>query len=485
MNILRLGLGRCLVVASAFLSLTGAAWAAGTTITVDGTSAYPYDVEAVQAALDNPSYDTVILNGTFDFGEGGVQITRPDTTLTGPATILGGAKWIEHPWIGWWQYAVEVAAADTKVENLTFVGQYDAAILVHFAGTGSGHVDISGNSMTECYVGIAGVPEATNGDVSIDIHDNTISTCVVGIFGETNLPFTYAMDIRNNRIEDIWVDGVRVFTVSAPLDIIDNEFANAAWDAIWVSSWYLGGESDPEFGDNPPVNIIGNTIELADYGTGIMVGTSVSGINDVLIKNNVLKGVAGYGGLMKQPYGHNNRFIGNDLSEVTSYGPQIFLTGGRDNLFLNNKLGKTEPWDIDWVNGAIVEETAAILSSTVNWHLNDLGTPDPVNSGNVFIANNFRATGLPGWDDENSDHAGAVLLLDYIQRYTLEELPYEEPVMTENIVIELGKFPRVNGKKTKVCTQVRDMSNLIPDDMIPGTNRVAGWRRCERAARRQ
>ncbi len=490
MIIQKQGLGRCLVVASAFLSLTGAAWAAGMTITIDGTNTYPYDVEAVQAALDNPSYDTVILNGTFNFGdlaigeEGGVQITRPNVTLTGPATILGGAKQIVHPWIWWWRYAVEVAADGAKVENLTFVGQYDAAILVHFAGTGSGHVEISGNSITGTWAGIAGVVEETNGDVSIDIRNNAISESVFGIIADSNLPFTYAMDIRSNRIEDIWVDGVRVFSVSATLDIIDNEFANAIWEAVWIGSWFTGGATDPEFGDNPPVRIIGNTIDIADYGTGIMVGTSAHGINNVLVKNNVLSGLAGYSAIMKQPYGHDNRFIGNDLSEVTSLGPQIFLVGGRDNLFFNNKLGKTEPWDIDWLEGAIVEETAAILSATANWHLNDLGTPDPVNSGNMFIANDFRATGLPGWDDAHPDDAGSVLLLDFIQTYSADlSVAYEDPFTTENIVIELGKFPRIDGKKTDVCTQVRDMSNLYPDDMVPGTNRVAGWRRCEKTDR--
>ena len=51
-----------------------------------------------------------------------------------------------------------------------------------------------------------------------------------------------------------------------------------------------------------------------------------------------------------------------------------------------------------------------------------------------------------------------------------------------SVVIELGRFPRVDGKRTNHCTQVRDMSNLYPDDMVPGTNHVAGWWLCERDA---
>lgn len=480
MNIQSSGLIRCLVVASICLSLTGVAWATGTATTIDGTSAYPDDVEAVQAALDDPSFDTVILNGTFDFGDGGVQITRPNVTLTGPATILGGGKQIEHPWIWWWWYAVEVAAVETTVENLTFVGCNDTGILVHLAGSADGHVDIAGNSFTWCPAPIAALPETTGGEVSIGIHDNTISSCLFGVIGESNVPLTYSMDIRNNRFEDIWLDGVQVFSVSAPLEIIDNEFA-AGEAAVFVGSWWVGGEIDPEYGDNPPVNIIGNTIDIIDYGTGVIVGTSAHGINNVLVKDNVLTGEAGYGALMKQPYGSNNRFVGNDLSELTSYGPQLWLLGGRDNLFLDNKLGKTEDWGFDFLPGTVFERTAATLSSPINWHPENLGTPDPVNSGNVFIANDYRATGLPGWDDMYPEEAGSVLLLNFVTRYPADfSIAYEEEVTTENVIVELGKFPTVEGQKTDVCKQVLDMSNLYPDDQVPGTNDVAGWLRCEK-----
>jgi hypothetical protein len=481
MNIQASGLGRCLVVASVCLSLTGVAWADGTAITIDGTSTYPDDVEAVQTALDDPYFDTIILNGTFEFGDGGVQITRPNVTLTGPATILGGGKQIEHPWIWWWWYAVEVAAVDTTVENLTFVGPHDSAILVHLAGSPDGHIDIAGNSVTWCAAGIAAVPETTGGDVTIGIQDNTISSCVFGVIGETNVPLTYSMDIRNNRFEGIWVDGVRAFSVSAPLKIIDNEFPNSAGNTgIWIGSWFVGGETDPEYGDNPPVDIVGNTIEIADYGTGIMVGNSVAGINNVLVKDNVLTGEAGYGALMKQPYGSNNRFVGNDLSELTSYGPQLWLLGGRDNVFVNNKLGRTEDWGFDFLPGTVFERTAATLSSSINWHPENVGTPDPVNSGNVFIANDYRATGLPGWDDMYPENAGSVLLLNFMTRFSADfSIAYEEDTTTENVIFELGKFPTVEGKKTDVCTQVLDMSNLYPDDKVPGTNDVAGWLRCE------
>jgi hypothetical protein len=263
MSIQTSGLKCCLVVATVCLSLAGVVWAADTAITIDGTTTYPDDVEAVQTALDDPSFDTVILNGTFDFGDGGVQITRPNVTLTGPATILGGGKQIEHPWIWWWWYAVEVAAVDTTVENLTFVGCNDTGILVHLAGSADGHVDIAGNSFTWCPAPIAALPETTGGEVSIGIHDNTISSCLFGVIGESNVPLTYSMDIRNNRFEDIWLDGVQAFSVSAPLEIIDNEFA-AGEAAVFVGSWWVGGEIDPEYGDNPPVNIIGNTIDIIE-----------------------------------------------------------------------------------------------------------------------------------------------------------------------------------------------------------------------------
>jgi hypothetical protein len=357
---------------------------------------------------------------------------------------------------------------------------------ISVAEQGIGHVEIRGNSASDCFAGIAMFPltEPTGINVGLGIEQNTVSDCDFGIFADNTSPFTYTTTIRNNRIEDIASDGIFIWTVNAPIDIVGNRIANADFEAIWVGSWDVSDQEDPEYGDNPPVNIVDNTIHINDvpvngvaFGSaGIMVGISARGINNVLVQNNTLTGVAGYGGLVKQPYGHNNRFIGNDLSGLTTYGPQIWLMGGRDNLFQHNVLGETKDWAIDWLPGAIVEETAATLSSTANWHLADLNTPDPVNSGNVFIANDYRATGLPGWDKDT----GSVLLLDFIQRYTEFWEPYEEPFTTHNIVKELGKFPSEDGKKTRVCTQVRDMSNLYPDDRVPGTNWVAGWRRCEK-----
>lgn len=480
MNTRESGLGRRLLLASAFLSLTAVAWAEGNSTTIYGTQHDADDVLAVQDALDNPLYDTVILNGTFHFGDGGVFIDRSNVTLKGPATIRGGST------------AVEVAALDTRVKNLTFDAPSFAAILVSVAKPGTGHVTIRGNSVSDCFAGIAVFPmtDTVGINVTLNIQKNTITDCEYGFFADDFSPFTYATTIWKNRMENIGFDGVFVWTVDAPLDIIGNRFANVGFEAVWVGSWYVGDQEDPEFGDNPPVKIIRNTIDINDepidgvvFGSaGLMIGVSSYGINNVLVKNNTLRGVAGYGGLVKQPYGHNNRFIGNDLSGLKTYGPQIWLLGGRDNLFLNNVLGETDEWKLDpwFVSGKLVEVTAATLSSTVNWHTEDLNTPDPVNSGNVFIANDYRATGLAGWDKS----AGSVLLLDFVQKYDAYWEPYDEPVTTQNIVIELGQFPKVNGEKTKVCTQVRDMSNLYPDDMVPGTNRVAGWRFCERMARR-
>jgi hypothetical protein len=379
-----------------------------------------------------------------------------------------------------------VEALGTTIGSLTFEAP-NVAVVLFPPELESGYVEVRENTVKNCGVGIWGRPGfLTNDDsVRVDVVSNTISDCSYGVLaGGFNSPFSYAMNIRNNLFENLYVDGVRAFSFSSTIDIIDNQISGAEWTGIWVGSWRMHGETDPEWGENPPVNIIGNTIYLdAIDASGIMVGSSAHGVNNVLVKNNVLKGQVGYGGLVKQPYGHNNHFIGNDLSELTTNGPQIWLAGGRDNLFLNNTLGKTEEWIIDWLPGAVFQETAATLSSTINWHLEDLATPDPVNSDNVFIANNYRVTGLPGWDDENPDNAGSVLLLDYIQRYSADgSIAYEYPVTTENIVIELGKFPMVDGNRTDVCTQVRDISNLYPDDMVPGTNRVAGWRLCEGVA---
>ena len=442
-------IGTCLTLG---MGSAGAAWA--TEITVTGTSTYPADHEAVQAAVD--TYDIVTLVGTFDFGSaGGVRITRPNVTLQGPATILGGGKQVEHPDMSWFWYAIEVSAPGVKVLDLdlTIDNTYITAVLLYVTEPGNGAIEIKGNTITNSWAGVASV-------------------------GNVPCPVV----IRNNFLENV-AEIAYMFEISSTLDIIENELRNGWGDGMWIAAWSAAGMTDPEGGENEPVRIIGNTIDMnSTEGFGIAIGTSAHGINNCLVKDNTITGTVGYGGLVKYAYGHNNSFIKNDLSGLETYSPQLWLQGGRDNRFLNNKLGTVVPGP--WLTGdfgSVFERAPAALSCTINWHLNDwwLQTPDPVNERNLFASNDYSQTGLPGWIDGGS---GCVLLLNFVQKYypDPDRVPYEELFASENTVAELVKFPA----GTNVCTQVMDESFLQGDELVEGTNQIAGWGACEAHARK-
>lgn len=190
-------IGTCLTLG---MGNAGAAWATETTVT--GTSTYPDDHEAVQAAVDN--YDIVTLVDTFDFGsDGGVRITKPNVTLQGPATILGGGKQVEHPDISWFWYAIEVSAPGVKVLDLTIDETYNTAVLLYVNEPGNGAIEIKGNTMTNSWAGVASV-------------------------GNVPCPVV----IRNNFLENV-AEIAYMFEISSTLDIIENELRNGLGDGMW------------------------------------------------------------------------------------------------------------------------------------------------------------------------------------------------------------------------------------------------------------
>jgi hypothetical protein len=454
----------------------------GTTITVVGQNDPAVDVTAVQNAVDN--YDTVILSGEFDFGWdwriGGIEITRPGVTLQGPAIIRGFGKYSEVPELPdyWFLYLISVQAPGVGVHDLELTAYYDTGILVYVLDDGD-PVNIDGNNIYGDWASVFSAAtksplKVTNNTLKAypyPIPDWGGSVCYGASLTEG------ATEISRNDME-CW-SGVRIYPFNHTLDITNNTMGPMAGDGIFIGAWRVTVETGPEWGDNPPVRIVDNTLHLTtDYPAGIMIGTSAHGVSNAIVRGNKLTGEAGYGGLVKQPYGHNNTFIDNDLTGLTTYSPQIWVLGGRNNRFANNKLGSVEPFSVGGWGPALRD--AASLVSTINWHLNDtyFTTPDPVNHGNHFSNNDYSLTGVPGWTVDPEEAFGAVLLLDFVQRfevgYPSPEGPYEEPFDMEDYVAEQD-FPA----GTDVCTQVLDLSNLQGDDLVQGTNTVAGWTACE------
>ena len=431
--------------------------------TVVGTGIAAQDVAAVQSAVDN--FNHVTLSGTFDFGSdetiGGVVINRENVIIKGPATILNGAKAEVIPGLGFIRNPITITAPGVEIYDIVFNCDFDV-ILVNVEESGK-PIIIEGNTIISNTFGGGVVVKGTPG--GIKVLNNTIESFINYFAAET----TGSTEIADNNMT-AGLDCVFMFTFNNKLDIINNAMnvLDGGYDGVFIGSWWVTSATGPEWGDNPPVRIVGNTVAIEGMdAAGLVVGTSASGINNVLVKDNTITGIAGFSGLLKEPYGHNNKFINNDLSGLTTYGPQIWIMGGSDNHYQNNKLGTVEPIPGGGFFPAF--QNAATLVTTINWHQNDgLDTPDPLNQGNHFSNNDYTMTGVAGWS-EDPDSFGAVLLLDVMQKFEIGftgQGPYEEPFAMENFIAE-NKFPA----GTDVCNQVLDLN--------PGANQIAGGKACE------
>lgn len=415
------------------------------------------DITAVQNAVDN--YDHITLSGVFDFGfdenTGGVDITRENVIIQGPATILNGAKIVSTPEFIL-RTALSIHAPGVEIHELEITNEYNG-IAVYTEEDGK-PVVINGNAFNVNEFGIGLGITATPGGIKV------LNNAINAFYPYLAIETTGNTAIVQNEMRECF-ECIFIFGFNHKLDILDNTMStnSMAYEGIFIGSWRVTTETGPDWGDNPPVRIIDNTIEIEGIdAAGIIVGTSAHGINNTLVKGNTITGTGGFSGLLKEPYGRNNRFINNDLSGLTTYGPQLWLHGGSNNHFQNNKLGSVLP--LPGGGFAPAQQDAATLVSIANWHLNDgLNTPDPLNEGNHFSNNDYSETGVSGWS-EDPGSIGAVLLLDFIQRFDPDGFPFEEPFAMENFVNE-RKFPA----GTDLCDQVLDLG---------GTNHITGWQAC-------
>ncbi len=425
-------------------------------VTIVGQNDPDKDLPAVQNAVD--TYDFIKLTGTFDFGmdevAGAVDINRPNVFIKGPATIVNGAKLEDVPEIGFWKFPLSIRMPGVILSNIEFTGNHDG-ILVYAQDDGRPVILYKNNiAASGAAVGCTATPGG------LKMYRNTMDAFfnyfAIASTGHTQI-------VKNNMTSGY--DCVFMFGFDHKLDVLYNTMSSTGYEGMFIGSWRVSSATGPDWGDNPPVRIIGNDIDIEGMdAAGIIVGTSIHGLNNALVTGNKITGMAGFSGLLKEPYGRNNKIMYNDLSGLTTYGPQIWLMGSRDNLFKNNKLGTVVPIP----GGGFVPafRTSTTLISTINWHQFDgLDGPDPVNYGNRFVYNDYRNTGVPGWSDDPESY-GAVILLDFIQQIDVEGTPYEEPFVMKNYVAE-KKFPT----GTDVCTQVLDLN--------PGSNHIVGIDDCE------
>jgi hypothetical protein len=148
--------------------------AAGAPVIVQGTNTAPNDLNAVQAAVD--SADQVILEGTFDFDDGTLTITR-DITLRGRqgAVIRNGG--VSVPEDGFFRPTIEALPPATAVviRDLTMVGSADVAIDARDVT-----VDIHGNDIALASTGFAAISVVRSSGSKV--RDNTISDTFLGSY---------------------------------------------------------------------------------------------------------------------------------------------------------------------------------------------------------------------------------------------------------------------------------------------------------------
>jgi hypothetical protein len=495
----------------------------------------------------------------FDYGGSAVTITTPNVILRGetdgiatdqfpagtPTTkigSLGGAPGCT---------GILLEAPGTKVLSLELsqaappVGRYSVNVL---AGQDGNAVEIKGNKLANGIFGIMNVcagrfpiaspVEIENNDISgiafwgiiianssasegINVDNNSIEAGSRGIgvwdiLGDVNINHNSIatsigmelaflsgdVKIEDNDISATW-GGIYVNDYYGTLDIKGNDLSQIGVDGISIGSWRPGAKTggvsgDPEDGENQRTEVSGNSIGLVNNGMGalgMLIGSSASGVNHAEIKNNKLTGKSDYVGILKGPYGHNNRITDNDLSELIVCGAQILQAGGRRNRFSKNKLGPVAgPWG--WGPGGEVNAyTPAVLSATVNWHeFHSQNTPDPVNEGNIFSNNDYTGTvarvdcaGDATEDSFLDEEDPKLIILDFMQKFEADWTPYQWYYPDQfdgatNIVSGNNKWPG----ETKVCTQVMDLTNEDPDnpDLVEGTSHVAGWIACEAHARK-
>ena len=360
------------------------------TIVSTGSTA---DVQAIQTAVDDPAVDVVKLSGTFEFGvDGGVWITRAGVTVTGegkdrPVINGGGAfrtVYINYGGTETWErhhrYVFGINAPGVTIRGLEFRNFDTEAIFVLGGSPDPRPVVIDDNVMsTENIAGMeelmsAAVGSHYTGGWPMRISNNKMTGSTGGIVA------SWSGYYLNESGQDTYG--------GSPLDIVNNEITtnvppDQLVDGILVLGWntFESIHPDPEWGDNGPVLITGNTVNYNDSpatswgGLAIGIGRSAMGLNHCLVANNTITG-HGMAGIVKYSYGHDNQIVGNDLSGFAAWDGQIWVFAA-DTLVSKNILGLANEFE-GYTSGIWV------FATLVHPGL----CPMPVPLENVMILNN-------------------------------------------------------------------------------------------------
>ena len=418
---------------------------------VKPTGLYPDDVINVQAAVD--AGGTVVLEAknaaeeptVFNFGPATatenvrVTISRPMTVMGEPGSkIIGG------------NMPIVCNSPGVTIQNLTLEAYAYCGIASLNAGPGD-KIIIRNNSLSSTQGGVVsygvipvkgiflgfGILSEGN-QCPIDILGNTIeqngAACYSfsnhaplnffgntikapgGIITEANAKHIQIGSVSAPNTIKAWYEGVWVITGSDDPDAtisIQNNTINLVqppadqlgFDAICLNGnrstdYPCPGKSTGQCDNWPQMpqilveeNIIHASQDLNSENIlaseSIVIGRSANVCNNAIVRRNIIDGTAA-DGIGVYPYANNNLIEENDLRNLTTNYCSLFVVG-RDNIFTKNKLGPSLWYPsvtVLWENIHIDNWAEVGLS---------MPTPDPAPvKNNVFIDNDYTATGKPG-----------------------------------------------------------------------------------------
>jgi len=255
-------------------------------------------------------------------------------------------------------------------------------------------------------------------------------------------------------------------TVRYPFEITNNQmittpgvFTQAM--LIWGWSNNYSPDPDPEIGcrryqqtssspwvyqfvqgDNGPVLISGNDIRMdspPDTGAEAMcLGGISAGLSHSVVRDNTMSGTCGLT-IAVALYGHDNILVNNDLSGMQAYNHVSISMA--DTTFSNNVLGKLIPdgselQPVLWLESLHEAPTRTPL-------------PNPVENC-VIMRNDYRLT---------ERKSGVIVLASG------KDLGGAGSEVKNNLIFEIGRFPRGTGGARNQILVIADMIN--PDTGLP------------------
>ncbi len=266
-------------------------------IEVTGTSTYPADHNAVQAALTSAgSGETVVLHGTFDFGaDGGIEILQPNVTIDGTgATFTGGGKLhatlaLSPPWPAntYVRYVICIQAVGGTVKGLTINTTKLAGIAV---GTNSTNPD----------------------DPPVVIEGNTINAATLAVYARwTGCPIV----VKGNTVSA--ARGIWVYENTGDVTVSDNTITSDTFCTYIMMN-------------TRKCTVTGNTAYGGPIGQGLHVCTT-PGDGKITINGNTVRGARIGIGVHHFGVSASNplpvEISNNDIEPSTTTPPSYFSAG--------------------------------------------------------------------------------------------------------------------------------------------------------------